>query len=59
MLQVLHIAQILRRDFRDRNVINVDILLADKVQQQIKRAVIDLPDAYRERKFICLRLGGL
>jgi hypothetical protein len=59
VLQVFHIPKILSRDFGNGNVININILLADKVQQQIERAVIHLADAHREREFIRLWLCGL
>ena len=59
VLQVLHVAQILRRNLGDGNVINVDVLLADKVQQEIEGTVIDRADTHGEREFVRLRLGGL
>jgi len=59
VLQVLHIAQILRRDLGDGNVINVDVLLAHQVQQQVERAIIDLADADRKWELVGLVPGGL
>ena len=47
-LQLVHIGQKLRGDLGDGNVVNVDVLLANQVQQQIQRAVIHL--AHKDRK---------
>ena len=36
----LHVFEVLRRDLRDGDVVDVDLLLADQVQQQVERAVV-------------------
>src|SRR5256885_11595132 len=41
LAQLLNIGKILRRDLRDGNVVDVDILLADEVEQQIERAFVN------------------
>ena len=64
---VLDVGQILRGDLRDWNVIDVDVLLANQVQQQVERPVIDAAHAHRKGKdigevgrgFAGVRLGGL
>ena len=43
-LQMFDIAEKLCGDLCDRDVIDVDILLADQVQQQVERPVIDRAD---------------
>jgi hypothetical protein len=47
-LELVHVGQELRRDFGDGNVVDVDVLLADQVQQQVERAVVDLAHDDRE-----------
>ena len=47
-LELVHVCQKLRRDPRNGNVVNVDVLLADKVQQKIERPVINLAHKNRE-----------
>src|ERR1051326_5574267 len=37
LANLFHVRQILRRDLCNRNVVDVDVLLADQVQQQIDR----------------------
>ncbi len=54
-----HIAQKLRRNLRDGNVVDVDVLLANQVQQQVQRPVVDLPDRHRKRKLLDVFLGLL
>ena len=41
-LELVHIGQELRGDLGDGDVVDVDVLLADEVEQQIERAVVDL-----------------
>ena len=41
-LELVHIGQELGRDFGDGDVVDVDVLLADKVEQEVERAVVDL-----------------
>ena len=43
-LHGLHVAQILLGDFGDRDVVDVNVLLANEVEQQIEWAVVDLTD---------------
>ncbi len=52
-LQLVHIGQKLRRDLANRNVVDVDVLLANQVQQQVERPVIHL--AHHHRKWRLLR----
>jgi hypothetical protein len=40
--ELVHISQKLRRYGGNGNVVNVDVLFADQVQQQVQRAVINL-----------------
>src|ERR1035437_3199697 len=57
----LDVGQILRRDARDGNVINVDILLADQVQQQVERAFVNIGHGDRKRRialFLLRRVPG-
>ena len=37
---------------RDRDVVDVDVLLADEVEQQVERAVVHRADADGERRFV-------
>ena len=39
---VLDILQILLGDLRNRDVVDIDVLLADEVEQQIERAIVNL-----------------
>ncbi len=41
-LDALDVPQVLRRDLRDRDVVDVDVLLANQVEQQVERAVVQL-----------------
>jgi hypothetical protein len=36
----VEIFQILARDFRDGNIVDVDFLLLDQIKQQIERAIV-------------------
>ena len=56
LLQLVAVVQKLRRHQRDRNVVDVDILLADQVQQQVERPVVHLPHRHRERRLRSLFL---
>src|SRR6267378_1286033 len=44
LANLFHVGQVLRRDAGDGNVVNVDILLADQVEQQIERPLVDVAD---------------
>src|SRR6185437_5171985 len=60
LFQILDVSQILRGDFSDWNVIDIDVLLTDEIEQQVKRAVIDLADSDCEGEFtgwFALRFG--
>jgi len=46
--RLLNIVEILRRDGSDGNVVDIDLLLADKVEQQVKRTLVML-QAYVQR----------
>jgi len=56
LANLLHIAQILRRDARNGNVVNINILLADQVQQQVQRPVENLIDGDRKGRLAFFRL---
>src|ERR1700744_5749000 len=65
LLQALHVAEELRRDARDGDVVNIDVLLADQVEQQVERSFVD--PSYRNGEgrrvvglgaLVCLR-GGI
>ena len=45
-LQLVDVSKKLSRDAGDRDVVNVNVLLADQVQQQIERSVVYLSYAY-------------
>ena len=47
---LLHVRQVLRGDLRDRNVVDVDVLLANQVEQQVERTFVDLADHDGERE---------
>src|SRR6185437_10607258 len=49
--------QKLRRDLRNGNVVDIDVLLADQVQQQVERAVVNLPHEYGERRLVVIGAG--
>ena len=50
LLQIFDVAEILRRDLRDGNVVDVDVLLANQVEQQIQRPFINTADTDSERE---------
>ena len=41
-LQVVRVLEELRGDARDGDVVDVDVLLADEVEQEVEGAVVDL-----------------
>src|ERR1700728_1284224 len=61
LANLLHIRQILRRNLGDRNVVNIDVLLADQVQQQVQRAFVYIGhrDGKREVALFLLLRGFL
>src|SRR5271157_497896 len=44
--------QVLLGDFGDRDVVDIDVLLADEVEQQIERAVVHCADDDGERRIV-------
>jgi hypothetical protein len=40
--KLVDVGEKLRGDFGDGDVVDVDVLLADEVEQQVERAVVDL-----------------
>ncbi len=59
LLHSLYISQILCREFRDGNVVDVDVLLADQIEQEIERAFVDLSYSDSERELAWLALDWL
>ena len=57
--QLVDVGQELRRDFGDGDVVDVDVLLADQVEQQVERAVVDLADDDREGRLVGVFAAGL
>ncbi len=51
-LELIDIGQELRGDLRDGNVVDVDVLLANQIEQQVERAVVDLADGDGERRLL-------
>ena len=62
LLQVLGVFEELAGDAGDGNVVDVDVLLADEVEEEIEGAVVDLPTITEKGKTdssaFLLRLGG-
>src|SRR5208282_5978842 len=54
----LDVGEVLRRDFGDGNVVDVDVLLADQVEQQVKRTFVDFAERDGERKIAGVVLRG-
>ena len=57
--ELVDVGQELRRDLGDGNVVDVDVLLADQVEQQVEGAVVDLAHEDRKRReigFVVTRL---
>ena len=50
LLHALHIGKKLRRDAGDGNVVDIDILLADEVEQKVERALVNLRDSDGKRE---------
>ncbi len=40
--ELIDVGQKLRRDFGDGDVVDIDVLLADEIEQQVERAVVNL-----------------
>ena len=62
-LKLMRVLEELRGDARDGDVVDVDVLLADEVEQKVERAVVDLADGDGERRlrgllFLCLSVLG-
>jgi hypothetical protein len=56
---LLHIRQVLRGDLCDRNIVDVNVLLANQIKQKIERAFINIVDGNGERKIAFLSFGGV
>ena len=50
LANLFDVGQILRRDAGNRDIVNVDVLLADQVQQQVKRTFVNISDRNRKRR---------
>ena len=50
LLEIVRVGEELRGDARDRDVVDVDVLLANQVKQQVERTVIDPSDSDGERR---------
>ena len=48
----LDVVQVLLGNLGDRNVVDVDVLLANQVEQQIQRPLVNLSHNDRERGFV-------
>src|SRR5579862_2961683 len=46
--QLFDISQVLRGDARDRNIVDIDILLANQVEQQVKGSFVNIADGHGE-----------
>ena len=57
LAQLFDVGQILRGDLRDRNVVDVDVLLANQIEQQVERAFVNVADRDREREVTVFGLG--
>ena len=57
VLHIFDILEVLRGDLCDRDVVDVDILLADQIEQQVQWTVIDLADSDRERELALVFAG--
>jgi hypothetical protein len=51
--------EILRRNLRDWDVVDVDVLLANQIEQQIKWTFVDFAELNGEGKIVSLFLHGL
>src|SRR5207244_3184469 len=54
LAQLLDISEILRRDLGDGNVVDVDVLLANQIEQQVEWAFVNAGNGDREREVIGL-----
>src|SRR5205823_3463571 len=52
LAELLDIREILGRDLGDRDVVDVDVLLADQIQQQVERTFINAGDSNRKREVV-------
>ena len=52
LAELLDIREILGRDLGDRDVVDVDVLLADQIQQQVERTFINAGDSDRKREVV-------
>src|SRR5713101_4503954 len=56
--KLFYVGQILAGNFRNRYIVDIDVLFADEVEQQVERAFIDAAYADREREVVRLLLRG-
>ncbi len=57
--ELVDVGQKLRRDFGDGDVVDIDVLLADEVEQQIERAVVNLVHEDGKRRLLGVFAAGL
>ncbi len=50
--EMIDVGQELRGDFGDGNVVDVDVLLANEVKQQVERTIVDLTDENGEGRLL-------
>ena len=50
LLDALHVGEKLRGDFPDGDIVDINVLFADEIEQQVERPVVDLSHADREGK---------
>src|SRR5215471_3468728 len=55
---LLDIREILRGDLRNRDVVDIDVLLADEIEQQIQRSLVDIRDGNGEGEIALFFLCG-
>ncbi len=56
--RLLHEVEVLRRDLRDGDVVNVDLLLADQVEQQVERPIVMFQVKIERRGHVLLGYQG-
>ena len=57
LLQLVRVIQKLCGDARNRNVVDIDVLLANQIEQQVERAVVDLANRHGEGRLRSLLLS--
>src|SRR5581483_3909244 len=48
--EAFHVRQVLGGDFRDGDVVDVNVLLADEIEQEVKGAIVNVADTDGERE---------